>query len=35
MLPRPYIVTLDEDFDASEFPGAAVITTDAAYLSKN
>ena len=32
MLRRPFIVTLDEAFDAARFPGAAVITTDAAYF---
>jgi hypothetical protein len=32
MLPRPFIVTLDDDFDASAFPGATIVTTDAAFF---
>jgi hypothetical protein len=32
MLRRPVIVTLDEDFDDSRFPGATVITTDGSYF---
>ena len=32
MLRRPVIVTLDDAFDATRFPGATIVTTDAGYF---
>lgn len=32
MMPRPFIVTLDEEFDTSRYPGAALVLTDASYF---
>lgn len=32
MTPRPFIVTLDQDFEEAMYPDATVITTDGAYF---